>query len=411
MKRRVAITGIGLVTPLGVGLEQTWGALLAGRSGAAHVAALAEAGVATTFAACVQDFDGERFATKRELRTMDRFIHLALAAAMLAQRDAGLELDDEERLRAGAFVGTGLGGLLTIEEQHRTLIERGARRVSPYFVPASIANLAAGQVSIRLGLKGPNLSPVSACATGAHAVGEAARCIQYGDADVMVAGGSEASITPLCVAGFSAMKALSRRNDDPAAASRPFDRGRDGFVMGEGAGVVVLEEMQRAKSRGARIYCELAGYGRTADAHHITAPAPGGEGAARCMRAALDDARIDSDDVRHLNAHGTSTRFNDAFETQAVHQVFGARAKEVLVSANKSMFGHLLGAAGSVEAAISAITLARAIIPPTINLDDPDPECELSIVKNVAREERLEYVLSNSFGFGGTNACLLFGRV
>ncbi|MBW2732628.1 MAG: beta-ketoacyl-ACP synthase II [Deltaproteobacteria bacterium] len=411
MKRRVAITGIGLVTPLGVGLEATWRALLEGRSGAVSVPALAEAGVATTFAARVRGFDESRFASKRELRTMDPFIHFALGAAVLANEDAGLELDEAGGLRAGAYLGTGFGGLLTIEAQHEVLLERGARRVSPYLIPASIANLAAGQVSIRLGLKGPNLSPVSACATGAHAVGEAARCIQYGDADVMFAGGSEASLTPLCVAGFSAMKALSRRNDDPAGASRPFDRGRDGFVMGEGAGVVVLEEMARAKARGARIYCELVGYGRTADAHHITAPAPGGEGAARCMRAALDDARVDSEQVGHVNAHGTSTRFNDAFETQAMHSVFGRHSAAVMVTANKSMFGHLLGAAGSVEAAISAQTLATGIIPPTINLEDPDPDCDLTIVKEGPQEEHLEYVLSNSFGFGGTNACLLFRRV
>lgn len=413
MERRVVITGLGLLTPLGVGADACWAALLEGRSGAAPISRFDASEHATTFACQLPDYDAEPYINARLLRTLDPFVRHALVAAALAIADAQLPppADEQAAERIGVYVGSGLGGVQTLEETCRALHERGPRRVSPYFVPATIVNLAAGQIAIRYDFRGPNLGPVSACASGAHAIGEAFHCLRRGDADVMLAGASEAAVTPLGLAGFNAMKALSRRNDEPQRASRPFDRDRDGFVLGEGAGVLVLETLEHARGRDARIYAELAGYGANADAHHITQPAPGGRGAARCMALALQSAGWSSERVDHINAHGTSTRINDISETKAIKAIFGARAGELTVTANKSMLGHLLGAGGSVEAAVTALTLACGIIPPTINLEEPDPECDLDYVPQVARELAVQAALCNSFGFGGTNACLALSRL
>lgn len=410
MSRRVVISGIGLVTPIGIGVEQNWSALLAGRSGAAPITLFDASQHTTTFACEVKDFDTDPWIDKRLAKTLDRFVQFALVAAELAAKDATLEFGQDEAERVGVFVGSGMGGLRTLEQAHETLRTRGPRRMSPYFVPSTIINLAPGHISIRFGAKGPNLSQVSACSTGAHAIGDAYCCIQRGDADVMFAGGAEAAVTPLGVGGFNAAKALSKRNDAPERASRPFDGQRDGFVMGEGAGVLVLEEEQRARRRGAQVYAEVVGYGLNADAHHITAPASDGEGAQRCMRMALKGAGLAPGDVGYVNAHGTSTRFNDSIETRALKAVFGADAGRVPVSSTKSMTGHLLGAAGGVETAYAALALCRGVIPPTINYETPDPECDLDYVPNEPRETPVEVVLSNSFGFGGTNACLVLKR-
>jgi 3-oxoacyl-[acyl-carrier-protein] synthase II len=403
------ITGIGLVTPLGIGLEQTWTALLGGKSGAGPITLFDTKGFATTFACEVKEFDPSKWLEKRLAKTLDRFIQFALVGAQLAKDDAALEIREEEAERVGTFVGAGLGGVITIEETHKNLLEKGPHRgISPYFVPSIIINLAPGQISIRFGLKGPNVSQVSACSSSAHSIGDAYRCIERGDADVMFCGGCEATISPLGIGGFNAMKALSTRNAEPARASRPFDAERDGFVMGEGAGILILEELERAKRRGARIYAEMAGYGLNADAHHITAPSPSGEGAQRCMRMALRGYSPTA--VDYINAHGTSTKFNDATETTAVNGVFGEHAKKLAMSSTKSMTGHLLGAAGGVEGAIAALTIHRGVIPPTINYETPDPECDLDYVPNQAREGSVSVAMSNSFGFGGTNACLLMKR-
>ena len=410
MTRRVVISGIGLVTPLGLGVDQNWSALLAGRSGAAPITLFDASQHTTTFACEVKDFDTDPWIEKRLAKTLDRFVQFALVAADLAAKDATLEFGQDEAERVGVFVGSGMGGLRTLELAHEVLMTRGPRRMSPYFVPSTIINLAPGHISIRFGAKGPNLSQVSACSTGAHAIGDAYYCIQRGDADVMFAGGAEAAVTPMGVGGFNAAKALSKRNDAPERASRPFDGQRDGFVMGEGAGVLLLEEEQRARRRGAQIYAEVVGYGLNADAHHITAPANDGEGAQRCMRMALKGAGLGPGDVGYINAHGTSTRFNDSIETHAIKAVFGADATRIPVSSTKSMTGHLLGAAGGVETAYAALTLSRGVIPPTINYETPDPECDLDYVPNEARERAVEVVLSNSFGFGGTNACLVLKR-
>lgn len=411
--RRVVVTGVGLVTPLGIGAEPTWEALLAGRSGAGPITRFDAAAHKTRFACEVRDFDPERFIERKRVKEHDRFAQFAVAAARMAWDDAGLPPAAADRAfseRAGCIVGVGIGGLETIERTHLVLREKGPGRVSPYFIPQVISNLGPGQVAMKLGLRGVNYATTSACASGAHAVGEAARWIQRGGADVMVAGGAEAAITPLAMAGFNAMYALSTRNDAPARASRPFDRGRDGFVMAEGAGVLVLEERARALARGARIYAEVCGYGATDDAYHLTQPAPEGEGAQRAMRLCLEDGAIDPARVGYINAHGTSTDTGDANETRAIRAVFGAHAERLAVSSTKSMTGHLLGAAGGVEAAFTALALHREVLPPTINLDEPDPACDLDYVPHRARPAAVDVALSNSFGFGGTNVTLALAR-
>jgi 3-oxoacyl-[acyl-carrier-protein] synthase II len=411
--RRVVITGIGLVTPLGIGIEENWGALAHGRSGIGPITLFDASAYATRFGGEVKNFEPTRWIDKREAKTFDRFIQLAVVAGHLAMEDSGLplRLEGEAAERTGCYVGAGLGGVQTIEKTHSALLEKGPRHgFSPYFVPGIIVNLAPGQLSIRHHLLGPNISHVSACSTGAHSIGEAMRVIQHGTCDVMMAGGTEATVQPLGVGGFNAMRALSTRNDEPQRASRPFEAGRDGFVIAEGAGILIIEELEHARARGARIYAELIGYGSSADAHHITAPAPDGEGAQRCMKAALRDARLSPDAVGYINAHGTSTKQNDTNETKAVKAVFGAHAKRVPMSSTKSMTGHLLGAAGGVETAFAALALTHQVMPPTINYEVPDPDCDLDYVPNTAREAKFDVALSNSFGFGGTNATLILGR-
>jgi 3-oxoacyl-[acyl-carrier-protein] synthase II len=411
MSRRVVITGIGLVTPLAIGTEETWQAVLAGKSGIAPITHFDHTAFATHFAGEVKGFDPTRWVSSRDAKTIDPFILYALGGAALAVEDSGLEIKGAFAERVGCFVGAGLGGVTTIENACRTLAEKGPRYgISPFFVPMIIVNLAPGQISIRHGAKGPNLSQVSACSTGAHAIGDAFRVIQRGDADAMICGGTEATVTPLGVGGFNSMRALSTRNDDPQRASRPFDRDRDGFVIAEGAGILVIEELEHAKARGAKIYAELKGYAANADAHHITAPAPEGEGAQRCMKLALKDAGLTPAQIGYINAHGTSTKMNDANESLAIKKVFGDAARKVMVSSTKSMTGHMLGAAGGVETAFCALALSRGVIPPTINYTTPDPECDLDYVPNTAREVRVDNVITNSFGFGGTNACLVLSR-
>jgi 3-oxoacyl-[acyl-carrier-protein] synthase II len=411
MGRRVVVTGIGLVTPVAVGTEETWQGLLAGRSGIVPITHFDASAFATRFAGEIRGWDPTRWMTGREAKTMDPFIQFAVGAAYLAAEDASFKVEPSFAERVGVYVGAGLGGVTFIEQTRDSIREKGPRHgVSPYFVPMIIINLAPGQISIRFGAKGPNMSHVSACSTGAHAIGEAYRLIQRGDVDAMFCGGTEATITPLGVGGFNACRALSTNNDDPAGASRPFDKDRDGFVMSEGAGVLILEELEFAKKRGARIHAELTGYAATSDAYHVTSPAPEGEGAVRCMRNALTDARLAPSDIGYINAHGTSTAINDATETGAIKRVFGDHARKLMVSSTKSMTGHMLGAAGGVETAFSALALARGVIPPTINYTTPDPECDLDYVPNTAREVRVDHALSNSFGFGGTNACLVLSR-
>ncbi|MDQ6734223.1 MAG: beta-ketoacyl-ACP synthase II [Nitrospirota bacterium] len=408
--RRVVVTGIGLVTPLGIGLEKTWKALCAGESGIARITRFDPTDYSTQIAGEVKDFDPAAFIEKKEIKKMDLFIHFAVGAAQLAAEDAGLKVTSENAERVGVYIGSGIGGLSSIETYHKVLQDKGPDRVSPFFIPMTIINLASGQVAIRLGAKGPNSCAVTACATGNNCIGDAFRLIQRGDADAMVAGGAEAAVTPLGVAGFGAARALSRRNDEPTRASRPFDRDRDGFVLGEGAGVLVLEELEVATRRGARIYAEIVGYGMTADAYHITAPPDNGEGAVRCMELAIRDAGVAKEDIGYINAHGTST-FADKVETMAIKQVFGERAYRIPVSSTKSMTGHLLGAAGGIEAAFSVLAIHRGLLPPTINLEHPDPECDLDYVPGRARETSVHVVLSNSFGFGGVNACVLFKKL
>jgi 3-oxoacyl-[acyl-carrier-protein] synthase II len=406
--RRVALTGVGLVTPLAIGTEASWAGLVAGRSGAGPLTRFDASGLDVRIAAEVKDFEPERFMPAREVATMDRFIHFALAAAAMAIESAGLDLGREAPERMGCYIGVGLGGSPRIEASVRSAIARGPRfGISPFFVPAVLPNMAAGFVSQRFGLRGPSLCHATACAAGAHAIGEAFRAVRGGEVDVMICGGAEASLNLVSLGGFAALRALSQRNDDPAGASRPFDRDRDGFVMGEGAGLMVLEPLDRARARGARVICELRGYALTSDASHPTAPPPDGHGAARCMRAALADARLDPREVDYINAHGTGTRLNDAVETAAIKAVFGDHARRLMVGSTKSMTGHLLGAAGGVEAAICALALDRGVVPPTINHRTPDPECDLDCVPNEAREVPLRVALSNSFGFGGTNAVLV----
>jgi 3-oxoacyl-[acyl-carrier-protein] synthase II len=408
--RRVVVTGLGLVTPLGTGVEKTWKAICAGESGIRRITRFDPAGYDAQIAGEVTDFDPARFIEKKEIKKMDTFIHYAVGAAQLAVEDAGLKVAPEEATRVGVYIGSGIGGLGSIEHYHDVLKEKGPGRVSPFFIPMTIINLASGQVAIRIGAKGPNSCAVTACATGNHCIGDAYRLIQRGDADVMVAGGAEAAVTPLGVAGFAAAKALSFRNDEPTRASRPFDKDRDGFVLGEGAGVVVIEELEHARRRGARIYSEVIGYGMNSDAYHITAPPEEGEGAVRCMEMALKDAGIGKEQIGYINAHGTST-MADAIETHAIKTVFGERAYGIPVSSTKSMTGHLLGAAGGIEAVFSILALFHGVLPPTINLENPDPACDLDYVPNKARPVAIKAALSNSFGFGGVNACLIFRRV
>ncbi|MFQ5931384.1 MAG: beta-ketoacyl-ACP synthase II [Nitrospiraceae bacterium] len=408
--RRVVVTGQGLVTPLGVGVEQTWKALCNGQSGIGRITRFDPAGYPSQIAGEVKGFDPAQFIEKKDIKKMDTFIQYAVGASQMAADDAGLKVTKDDANRVGVYIGAGIGGLPAIEHYHKVLQEKGPDRVSPFFIPMVIINLASGQVAIRLGARGPNSCAVTACATGNHCIGDALRIIQRGEADVMLAGGAESCITPLAVAGFSSARALSTRNDDPARASRPFDRDRDGFVLGEGAGVLVLEEFERARRRGARIYCEVVGYAMTSDAYHITAPPDDGEGAIRCMELAVQDAGVSKDDIGYINAHATST-FADKVETEAIKRVFGERAYRIPVSSTKSMTGHLLGAAGGVEAAFCVLAIHDRLVPPTTNLEHPDPECDLDYVPGQARASTVKVAMSNSFGFGGVNACLLFKRV
>jgi len=410
--RRVVVTGVGVISPLGTGTDKNWEALTKGVSGIGPITRFdAVATLPTHIAGEVTDFNPEDFIDKKEIKKMDLFIQYSLAAAEMAMQDSGLQIVEENADRVGVLVGAGLGGLPTIEKYHQAMLEGGYKKISPFFIPMLIINLAPGQISMRFGAKGPNLSSVSACATGTHSIGDAFRMIQRGDADAMIAGGTESTITPLGMGGFNVMKALSTRNDDPQRASRPFDKGRDGFVMGEGAGIVILEEYEAAKKRGAKIYGEVAGYGLTGDAYHLTSPAPGGEGAARCMKMALSTAGLNPEDVDYVNAHGTSTPLNDLYETLAIKTVFGDHAKKLMVSSTKSMTGHLLGAAGGIEAVYSLLAMQNSVVPPTINYEEPDEELDLDYVPNQARDAKVDIAISNSFGFGGTNATLLFRKV
>jgi 3-oxoacyl-[acyl-carrier-protein] synthase II len=410
LKRRVVVTGIGLVTPLGVGIDNVWQKILKGESGIGPITRFDTTRHETTFAGEVKDFKAEDFIPPKEIKRMDLFIQYALAASRIAVEDAGLDMSREDAERVGVVVGTGLGGLPTLEKYHTILLERGPGRISPFFIPMLIANEAPGHIAIQHGMKGPNLSIVTACATGAHSIGEASRIIQYGDADVMVGGGCEANLTPLTVGGFNAMKALSTRNNEPQRASRPFEKDRDGFVVAEGSGIVILEELEHALKRGAKIYGEIAGYGYNGDAYHITAPCQDGDGFIRCMRMALRDAGLSPEDVDYINAHGTSTELNDYTETIAIKEVFKEGAYKIPVSSTKSMTGHLLGAAGAIEAIFSILSIRDNLCPPTINYETPDPTCDLDYVPNTTREHRVDVALSNAFGFGGTNCTLIFRR-
>jgi 3-oxoacyl-[acyl-carrier-protein] synthase II len=410
-RRRVVVTGLGLVSPVGIGVEESWSALVAGKSGIAPITLFDASTYPTRIAGEVKGFDPAQFMDRKEVRRNDRFIHFALAAAHMAVKDAGLDMSKEDAERVGCIVGAGIGGLGTIEDEHGTFVAKGVKKIGPFFIPSLIINLAPGQISLKYGMKGPNFSPVSACATGNHSIGDAMIYIERGMADVMITGGCEATITPLGIGGFSAARALSERNDAPEKASRPFDKNRDGFVASEGSGILVVEEYEHARKRGARIYAELVGYGASADANHITSPAPEGEGGQRAMRMALRDAGITPEQVGYVNTHGTSTPAGDVAECQAIGRVFGDHAKQgLMVSSTKSMTGHLLGAAGGLEAVVTVLSLSRGVLPPTINVDEQDPECPLDVIPNHAREKRVDYAMSNSFGFGGTNAVVLFKR-
>ena len=399
-----------MITPLGTGTEKSWQNLLDGRSGIRKITQFDATHFTCQVAGEVPDFEINQFIEIKEQKKMDRFIHFAFAAAKMAVEDSGLKITKDNADRIGVLVGSGIGGLSAIEHYHTILLEKGPKRISPFFIPMLIINLAAGQISIYFGAKGPNSAVATACASGTHSIGDAFKIIKRGEADAMISGGTEAVITPLAVGGFSSMKALSTRNNEPEKASRPFDRDRDGFVMGEGAGIMVLEDMEHALSRGAKIYAEIIGYGMTGDAYHITSPPPEGEGAARCMRASLKDANIHPEEIEYINAHGTSTKYGDELETQAIKTVFGKHAYKLAVSSTKSMTGHLLGAAGGVEGVICALSIFNKIIPPTINLENPDPECDLDYVPNKARAMDTNMAMSNSFGFGGTNACIIFKK-
>ncbi len=406
-KRRVVVTGIGMISPLGVGNEPTWQGVIEGRSGIDRITKFDPTNFACQIAGEVRGFDPEQWIEKKEVKKSDTFIHYAIAAAQMAIDDAGVDAKKEDSDRFGVIVGSGIGGLPLIEEMHQKMLERGPGRISPFFIPGLIINLAAGHISIRFNCRGPSSAPATACATGAHAIGDAFKIIQRDEADLMFAGGSEAVITPLAVGGFSAMRALSTRNDEPQRASRPWDLDRDGFVMGEGAGVLLIEERERALARGAKIYCELTGYGMSSDAYHITSPSEDGAGMSRVMQRALKDAALAPSDVQYINAHGTSTPVGDRIETLAIKSVFGDAAYKVAVSSTKSMTGHLLGAAGGLEGAICALVVKNGILPPTINYETPDPDCDLDYVPNKARKMEVTHALSNSFGFGGTNATLI----
>lgn len=410
MRRRVVVTGIGLVTPVGLDAPGTWEALLEGKSGIAPITRFDAAEYPCRIAGEVRGFDSDRYLDRKEARKMDTFIHYAIAASLEALGDSGLIVDAAISDRVGVYIGSGIGGLPLLERTHRELLERGPRRISPFFIPGMIGNLASGQVSILTGAKGPNLAVVTACATGTHAIGESFRLIREGYADAMITGGAEAVITPLAVGGFCAMKAVSTRNDEPEKASRPFDAERDGFVMGEGAGILVLEERERAIARGADVLCEVAGYGLSGDAYHISAPSPDGDGAVRSMRHALEDAGMGPSEVDYINAHGTGTPTGDRVEIAAVKAVFGEHARRIAISSTKSMTGHLLGAAGGLETAVAALCVRHDRVPPTINQTTPDPECDLDCVPNVARSIPVRAALNNSFGFGGTNATLLLRK-
>jgi 3-oxoacyl-[acyl-carrier-protein] synthase II len=410
MSKRIVVTGVGLISALGIGTDETWKGVLAGQSGVANITRFDATLYACRFAAEVKGFDPLQYIEKKDVKKMGLFIQYAIAATEFAVRQAGLKITPDFAERAGVYIGSGIGGFDVIEREHRALLEGGPRKISPFFIPASIVNLAAGQVSIRHGAKGPNSATCTACSSSAHAVGDAFKLIARCDADVMICGGAESCITPMGVGGFAAMKALSTRNDDPEHASRPFDKDRDGFVIGEGAGILVLEDLEFARRRGAKILAEIVGYGMSGDAFHITAPSEDGDGAMRAMRNTLRDAKIQPEQVDYINAHGTSTPFNDKLETMAIKNLFGEHAKKLAVSSTKSMTGHLLGGAGGLEAGFAVLALQNQIIPPTINYTTPDPVCDLDYVPNKARPQHLEYVLSNSFGFGGTNAALLFKR-
>lgn len=409
-RRRVVVTGIGLVSPLGIGTQDTWDGLMAGKSGVGPLTRFDSTGYNTRIAGEVKGFDPSLYIPKKEIKKSDTFIHFCMAASQFAMEDSGLEVDDSNRERVGVIVGSGIGGLPVIEATHKTLLDRGPSRVTPFFIPAQIVNLAAGQVSIRYGAQGPNSAPATACTTGLHAVGDAFRQIQLGFADAMIAGGTESVLVPLAFAGFSSMRALSTRNDDPEKASRPWDKDRDGFILSEGAGVLILEELESAKARGAKIYSEILGYGMSGDAYHISAPDPEGGGAARVMQATLKDAGVNKEDIAYINAHGTSTGLGDLAEVRAIKKVFGDHAYRLAVSSTKSSTGHLLGAAGGLEAGILALSLKQQVLPATINLDEPDPDADLDFVPNTPRETDFEVALTNSFGFGGTNGALIMRR-
>ncbi len=411
MERRVVVTGMGAVTPLGIGVDPTWEGMRAGRSGITNITLFDASDFSTQIGGQVLDFDPSLWMEARDARHSDRFVQFAVAAAVMAAHESGIEFSGPVGLRTGVLIGSGIGGTWTWEEQHRALMEKGPRRISPFFIPMLIMDMASGRVAMRFQAKGPNLSIATACATSAHAIGEAAEIIKRGDAEVMIAGGAEAAVSPLSLGGFCALRALSRRNDDPEHASRPFDRDRDGFVMAEGAGVVILEEYERAAGRGARIYGELLGYGATCDAYHITDPCPDGDGMARAMEAALADAKVAPDEIDYVNAHGTATPVGDPAETRGLKRVFGDRAFQLPVSSTKSVTGHLLGAAGAVEAIACLCSMRDSIAPPTANLDNPDPECDLDYVPLKAREMPIRTTMSNSFGFGGHNATLVFRAV
>jgi 3-oxoacyl-[acyl-carrier-protein] synthase II len=410
LRRRVVVTGMGLVIPTGIGVETVWKNVCEGKSGIGLLTRFDTNGFETKIAGEVKDFNPELYIDKKEIKRMDLFVQYAIAATKEALEDAQLNIAPENCEQIGVIVGTGLGGLPTLEKYHKVLLERGPSRISPFFIPMLIANLASGQIAIQFGPKGPNTCLVTACATGAHCIGDAFRAIVYGDAEAMIAGGTEANITPLTIGGFNAMKALSTKNDEPEKACRPFEKNRDGFVVAEGAGIVILEELQFALKRNAKIYGELIGYGYTGDAYHITAPSPDGDGAVRCMRMAIKDAGLKSEEIDYINAHGTSTPLNDLTETIAIKTVFGDYAKKIPISATKSMTGHLLGAAGSTEAIFTILAIRDGILPPTINYEEPDPQCDLDYVPNMARRKPLKVAMSNAFGFGGTNATLVFKK-
>jgi len=410
VNRRVVVTGIGLVSALGIGTNETWAGVLAGQSGVTRITRFDISGYATQIAAEVKGFDPLAFIEKKDIKKMDLFIQFAIAAAQFAMDDSSLQITDVNAPNIGVYIGSGIGGFITIEREHEALLAGGPRKVSPFFIPSAIINLASGQVSIRFGAKGPNSATCTACSASAHAIGDAYEIIKRCDADAMIAGGSEAAICPMSVAGFGQLRALSTRNDEPARASRPFDKDRDGFIIGEGAGVLILEELEHARRRGARIYAEIVGYGMSSDAYHMTAPSEDGDGARRAMAMAIRKAGIAPADVDYINAHGTSTPYNDRLETLAIHNCFGDHAGKLAISSTKSMTGHLLGGAGGLEAGITALAIRDQVVPPTINLDDPDPECDLDYVPHQSRQMPIRYALSNSFGFGGTNAALMFKR-